>query len=696
MYTHQKRSGLYAAIIAITTTNPSSALDLEELIITARHDARTIEVTEAISISPDAAELLRDAPGANIATNGPITGIPQYRGLFGPRISVSLDGSLLAPAGPNWMDPPLSYAVTAQLEALEVYRGIAPVSVAQESVGGAIDARTRRMEFTDSDQIITEGRLVGSAQSANAGYQVDADLQAANDRHRVKIAAMMQQGDDAEFAGGTILPSSYERERYDLGYGFRWGDHSIQVDYGYNDTGSSGTPALPMDIGYFEGDLYKLAYRFEPTEGLQLSASIYASELDHGMSNYALRPAPASPGSWRRNIADTSNQGFKLEASLADDTGLWRAGIDGFDESHNSNIDNPNNSMFFVVNFNDAERSVLGSYLERDQNIGENVQMELGVRVNHIRTDAGEVNGTPAMMMPPAQALRDAFNNADREQTDNNFDLVAKVNYVASDQLSLYAGLAQKQRAPSYQERYLWLPLEATGGLADGQLYIGDINLDSEQAHNLEFGLDFTGDRLQMHPRVFYYRIDDYIQGTPLGSTHPATMMVRMMNNMNGTNRADPLQFSNVDAQLFGFDMDWAWRVSQRIELSGLVNYVRGERRDINDNLYRIAPPNASLRLSYAADNWSAMVETVGYTAQNDVSGTNKELESSGYATVNLRGTWQLSPALQLAIGVDNLFDREYAPHLSGYNRVRNPDIATGERLPAMGTNLFGRMLYTF
>ncbi|EAQ97620.1 TonB-dependent receptor [Congregibacter litoralis] len=696
MYIHHGRSSLCAALIAVAATNTASALDLEELIITARHDTRTIDVSEALSISPDAAELLRDAPGANVATNGPITGIPQYRGLFGPRISVSLDGSLLAPAGPNWMDPPLSYAVTAQLEALEVYRGIAPVSVAQESVGGAIDARTRRMAFSADDQIRTEGRLVGSAQSVNTGYQIDADLQAANDQHRVKVAAMLQDGDDAEFPGGTILPSRYERQRYDLGYGFRWGDHNIQLDYGYNDTGSSGTPALPMDIDYFEGDLYKLAYRFEPKQGAQLSASIYASELDHGMSNYALRPSPVSPESWRRNIADTRNSGFKLEASLADDTGGWRAGIDGFDENHNSNIDNPNNPMFFVVNFNGAERSLVGGYLEREQNISEHIRVELGVRANRVRSNAGEVNGTPAMMMPPAQALRDAFNAADRDQTDNNVDLVAKLNYAVNDALSLYMGLAQKQRAPSYQERYLWLPLEATGGLADGQLYIGDINLDSEEAHNLEFGLDFAGDRITMHPRVFYYRINDYIQGTALEGTHPATMMVRMMNNMNGTNRADPLQFSNVDAALYGFDMDWAWRLSERMELSGLVNYVRGERKDIDDNLYRIAPPNASLRLSYAGDNWSTMLETVGYSAQNNVSATNRELESSGYAIVNLRGTWQVSPSLQLAIGIDNVFDREYAPHLSGYNRVRNPDIATGERLPAMGTNLFGRMVYTF
>ena len=117
------------------TTLPAHADQMEELVVTASHDTRTIDVTSELVISPDVAQLLKKAPGANVNSNGPLTGIPQYRGMFGSRIAVSMDGAQLAPSGPNWMDPPLSYAVGGQLESLEVYRGIAPVSVAQESLG---------------------------------------------------------------------------------------------------------------------------------------------------------------------------------------------------------------------------------------------------------------------------------------------------------------------------------------------------------------------------------------------------------------------------------------------------------------------------------------------------------------------------------------------------------------------------------
>ena len=140
-------SPLYLAVAAALTTLSAHGEHMEELVVTAIHDTRTVDVTSELVISPDVAQLLKKAPGANVNSNGPLTGIPQYRGMFGSRIAVSQNGAQLAPSGPNWMDPPLSYAVGGQLESLEIYRGIAPVSVAQESMGGAIDARTSRGSF---------------------------------------------------------------------------------------------------------------------------------------------------------------------------------------------------------------------------------------------------------------------------------------------------------------------------------------------------------------------------------------------------------------------------------------------------------------------------------------------------------------------------------------------------------------------
>ncbi|RLA56820.1 MAG: TonB-dependent receptor [Gammaproteobacteria bacterium] len=688
------RSKLYLGIATALAILPAHGDPMEEVLVTGYHDTRTIDITSELVISPDVAQLLKKAPGANVNSNGPLTGIPQYRGMFGPRIATSLDGSQLAPSGPNWMDPPISYAVSGQLESLEVHRGIVPVSVAQESIGGAIDFKANHGSFTHSKDFELAGRMIGSAQSVNDGYHLNTALYVSNNQHRVKLAAVTESGNNAEFDGGTIKPTEYERQRYDVGYGFRTGNHTIQLDYGYNDTGDSGTPALPMDIEYIEGDLYNLDYNFKIDSEIEIDVSLYGSDLDHRMDNYHLRKAPPADR-WRRNTASSDNLGLKLQTTLHDERGAWLFGVDGFGSEHDSDIDNPNNPMFFVKNFNSAEREVFGIFLERHQDFGKHWSGEFGIRYNRVEMDADEVDGTPAMMMPPAQKLRDAFNNADRDVNDNNVDLVAKAWYKASDTSSWYAGIAQKHRSPSYQERYLWLPLEATAGLADGHTYTGNINLDPEVSRQIEFGLDYSNNTLTISPRIFYSDVDDYIQGTP-SELAPAVMFVHMMNEMNGTNMPDPLQFNNVDAEFYGFDVDWSWQLSDHWLMSGLVNYVRGKRDDINDNLYRIAPANATFRLNYAANNWNAGVESVIYAEQDDVSETNSEQESSGYGLVNLNAAWQATPQLQLAAGVDNLFDKKYQDHLGGYNRVANSDIDRGERLPGYGANVFARVVYEF
>jgi iron complex outermembrane receptor protein len=689
--------GFTASILCglLLQAGSTRAAQLEEIQVTAQRDTRVIDVAEQLSASPDVAEMLRRAPGIDVNRNGPITGIPQYRGLFGPRIAVSLDGNQIAPAGPNWMDPPLSYAVTAQLESLEVYRGIAPVSVAPEAIGGAVDARRAQIGFGKSDQFDVEARLAGGLQSATHGQQFDADIQASNRLYRFRLAGMHQAGDDVRTPGGYQLPSEYRRERYDLGAGINLNGHEIQLDVGHTDTGASGTPSLPMDIDYFVGDLVDLSYRYALSDTIRLEASVYGSSLDHGMDNYGLRTPPPVSG-WRRNIATTENRGFRVRVEMVQGDSSWRLGADGFREAHDADIDNPNAPMFFLTNFNNAKRSTLGGFVEFQGMLSDRWRVELGGRLNRISVSADEVDGTPAMMMPAARALRDAFNAADRSQSDVNVDAVARLNFAASDDLSLYAGLASRSRSASYQERFLWMPLEATGGLADGQVYIGNLELEPERATVLEAGFDLYSGALTLRPRVFHNHIDDYIQGVPVPMMTPAYMVYQMIASGGPVSRAGPLQFQNVDAELYGFDVDWHWQFAANWSVSGIVNYVRGRRRDISDYLYRIAPPNTTVRLSYQRADWELTAEGTVYAAQDWTSNTNLEARSPGYGVLNLRGIWQATSRLQVAAGVDNLLDREYQPHLNGINRAANPDVSIGERLPAPGINLFGRLTYAF
>ena len=100
------------------------------------------------------ATLMSRVPGANVNNNGPLSGIAQYRGMFGDRINVVSDGSNYKPACANAMDAPLSHVPASLTEILKVYRGIAPVSSGMETLGGTIITESRRSEFSDDGFLI--------------------------------------------------------------------------------------------------------------------------------------------------------------------------------------------------------------------------------------------------------------------------------------------------------------------------------------------------------------------------------------------------------------------------------------------------------------------------------------------------------------------------------------------------------------
>lgn len=132
-----------------------------------------------------------------------------------------------------------------------------------------------------------------------------------------------------------------------------------------------------------------------------------------------------------------------------------------------------------------------------------------------------------------------------------------------------------------------------------------------------------------------------------------------------------------------------------RWALEGTVSWVRGERRDLDDDLYRIAPLNGRVGLGYEAGFWSATVEAELYAEQDRVSDTNAETPSQGYGLLHVHGTYRLpvpGEGARLRFGVTNLLDAEYRPHLNGINRVRDSDVELLERLPGAGRSVYAEI----
>ncbi|WP_297526987.1 TonB-dependent receptor [Thiohalobacter sp.] len=626
--------------------------------------------------APDAAALLRSLPGADVNRNGPLTGIAQYRGLFGDRVAVRIDGMPIASGGPNAMDPPLGLVPQGQVQSITLYRGIAPVSMAAESLGGLLAARSIDSHFIDAEAATSSGLVRADADSAANGRALNLFTALANRSQRVHVGLTRERGKDLVTPLGRLRSTQYDRDQLRLGYGWRGEGMELSLDGRRNETGPTGTPALPMDIVYADTNSGRGEIKLDTASG-RVRAEVHGNRVWHRMNNYSLRP-PLNPATLR--VADAESSGHGGSLAWQPHGSRWRFGLDADREIHDAVIRDPANPSFRVDNFHDVRLTRLGLYAERDAQAA-GAHWNLGVRLTRSRTDAGEVRHSMAMMNANIMTLQTRFNSADRSRSDLLFDLVLGVDRPLRPGATLIVALGHKMRTPSYQERYLWLPLQSTGGLADGNNYVGDPALDPERSWQLELGIELEGRGWHFSPRLFYRRIDDYIQAVPV--TDPVVIAV---SSLGGD--STPLAFANVEARLYGLDALGGWQLAPAWRLEGDFTWVRGDRRDIDDALYRVSPLRLGLRLLHRRGAWQFRIGARAHARQDRVSRTLGELPTPGHVTLGAGVRYRLGQGGELDLALENLTDRLYYDHLGGYNRVTGSAVPLGSRLPGAGRNL--------
>jgi iron complex outermembrane receptor protein len=672
-----------------------------------RMDAVNITPGASAAPTPDSIEILSRMPGASVNRNGPLSGQAQYRGLFGSRISVMVDSMRVTPGGLNWMDSPMHYLPPGLTERVMMTRGIAPVS-SGPGIGGLIEAKARKSSFGKDTEFSAQGEASASLMS-NDGYSLSLIAAGANDQHRFHLIGSQEEGDNTEFADGEIGATEYDRTTYGTGYGFKWLSGEFSADYSHTDTGLTGTPALPMDISFFDTNRFNLGFK-SLWKGIEWSARLFRTKVAHGMNNFILRrppdfsglPLPPFQGEDRREaVVDSDAWGFAFKGESNFSGGTLILGLDGNQEEHSGVVLDPDVPPFFVVNFNEASRDYLGVFAEWLGDLSPRWSLELGARFSRVESDAEAVEAQPAQMcdvgiFPPGsppcalKILRDRFNTAHRDLNDNNLDFVAKLDYLLSNDMVLNMGFARKTRAPSYIERYLGIPLEVNSGLGDLNNYIGNLDLDSEISHQFELGLEWFFPRGYFSPRIYYRQVDGYIQG--VASRDPVVIGVSGMANGDPT----PMEFTNTDARIYGFDAIFRYDLSEKLMLDATLTYTRGKNTRLDDNLYRIAPLNGRISLSWERKNWTFTVENVVVARQDKISRVivldeprSSNDPTPGYGVLNLYGQREGESGFLVRFGIENVLDKGYINHLAGFNRMINSTVPLGQRLPGSGINFF-------
>ena len=418
----------------------------------------TEQATASVSL-PDVSDWLLSVPGANANKNGQISGIAQYRGYYGDQVAVVIDGVKQIGAGPNSMDAPLSYASPLLIESVDVYRGIAPVSSGLDSIGGVVKVHQKRAaDFARHERNLA---VTGTYLNNFDGYNISAVAGAGFESFALNSYVALQNADDyLDGDGREVHSSQVERLQYGIDTAYRNNASSIGLIWQRTDTKPTGTVALPMDIDYVESDRVKLDYQTNIND-ITVDAYIAYHQAEHGMDNFSQR-LNNNGQKHRYNTTDVENLSYFAAAKFDH----WQFGLEGYISEHGSRITNPNNAMFFVENFNQVEDNRHSLFAEWQAKANK-LRHLVGARIKYNQADAGIVSSSMAMMNPHVKALQEQFNNADRNVSDTTVDISYSGKLQHTNHYATELSFGFKQRAASYQQRYLWLPMQATGGLGD-------------------------------------------------------------------------------------------------------------------------------------------------------------------------------------------------------------------------------------
>lgn len=692
----------------------------------------------------DTARLLEDIPGVSTYGAGGISSLPTIRGFADDRIRTQVDGMDLMSACPNHMNPALSYIDPSNVETVQVYAGITPVSVGGDSIGGTIQVNSARPKFAKDDQdLLVTGKLGTFYRSNGAARGGNVALTLASQNLSLTYTDSYSQANNYRAAGDfkkpggwnqqnnpflrpfidkvterTVAGTAYRGSRHrELTLGWKILDnHLLELKLGEQSIDWEGFPNQRMDMvssephpanpGNFLLNTKKPA-NVNRTANLhytgqfdwgELEMRYFHQSLEHSMDmlphRYMFMMMPM--------LSEATTDGGMAKATIAlSDQHIVRLGTDfqfyRLDDWW-PGIGLLPNSMCCdnFWNIRDGKRDRIGVFGEWETQWSRQWTTLLGIRTDRVKSNTGSVQGYSSGSY---QADADAFNALHRSREDYHYDLTALSRFTPDDGQSYEFGFARKTRSPNLYERYPWsrLPMAAlmNNFVGDGNGYVGNPDLKPEVAYTISASGDWHDadrEKWQVKTTGYVTYVEHYVDAVRLP----------------GYNRNDEymlLQYANADARLYGLDVSGSYRLGSLAKVgsftvTGMVSYVRGENRTTDDNLYRMMPLNGKFALEHKLGSWTNTLEMHAVAEKDRVSQMRNEITTPGYTLFNLRSSveWQRA---RLDLSVENLFNRFYYLPLGGAylaegNSMTTNGVPWGMGVPGRGRSINVALSYSF
>lgn len=641
----------YCTVASGTEVPAGNVLDLPALLVIGHAGARplSVELNPKAPAQPipaqDGAEVLRAIPGFNVIRKGGTDGDPVLRGMAGSRLGILIDGdSLLGGCGMR-MDPPTAYVFPSAHDRVTVLKG--PQSVLHgpgNSAGVVLFERTPRSYTAAGGE--------GSASlTAGAFDRFDAtlDLRGGNPLAQAQLAGTWSESGDYEDGDGRRIASAYERWSVQGALGWTPDAATLVELTGILSDAQAAYADRAMDGVVFERENIGLRFRREYDAGVlrEIEGKLYYNYIDHVMDNYTLRsftPTMMMPNPAASN-PDRETRGGRILATLqpADTVEL----VTGMDYQFNRHtlrktMNQTANPFEALPRIKDAEFENIGLYAESTWHLTESARLVGGLRLDFQEAeDARQLIAVGMGSQPNPTAGKE------RSETLPGGFLRYERDYLEG--LTVYAGIGHVERFPDYWELF---NKESTGS-------ISAFDTDPERTTQVDLGFTRRAGAVMVSVSVFANRIDDFIL-IESGFAKPA---------MGGTRMATVAR--SVDARTWGGEGTLSWRIAEHWLAEASLAYVRGDNRTDDRPLAQQPPLEGRLSLRYERDTWSVgavwrLVDAQDRFALNQGNIVGQDLgPTPGFGILSLNASWRPARWHRVTVGVDNLFDKAYAEHLS-------------------------------
>lgn len=629
------------------------ALELAPMVITgaAQQSPLTVVTDPKIPRQPvpasDAGDYLQTIPGFSAVRGGGSNSDPVFRGMFGSRLNMLINGGVMLGACPSRMDSPSSYITPQSYDRLTVIKG--PQTVLWGPGGSAATILFEREpeRFSELAGRVDASLLVGS----NGRFDRSVDAAAGSDEGYLRLLANRSDSDDYNDGNGQPVHSQWDKWSSDLVIGWTPDANTLlELTAGIGD-GEAAYAGRGMDGSQFERE--SLGLRFE-RENLgemlrKLEARLYYNYADHVMDNFSLR-RPSGSGMMANPMAsnvDRRTLGGRVAGTWGWDVYELVAGIDAQGNEHRKRSSTFNMMTGYTsyerANWSqDAAFHNYGAFAELSWDLAEGDRMNGGARLD--RASAKDYRQRLSNFMGAKWANPSA--NSERSDTLPSAFLRYEHDLIEIP-ATAYIGLGHAQRFPDYWELFS----ASTGTVGSVQAFE---TVKPEKTTQLDIGIQYKQGPLDVWASGYVGQVRDYI----LFDYMPMGMMTYT-------------SVDNVDARIMGGELGASYRLSPNWKTDASLAYAWGENRSDDRPMPQIPPLEARLGLSYERGDWSAaglwrLVAEQTRVAEGQGNVASKDFgDSAGFGVLWLNSAYRLNKHYKVSVGVDNLLDKAYSEHLN-------------------------------